>query len=399
VKRSDGRILTTHCGSLPRGQRLVELLSQRDLRQPVDADALASEISRSVDEVVKRQAATGLDVVNDGEHSKTSFSTYVAGRLGGLTPVDTPFGHRGDTRDRLQFPGAYAEMKAMYAARPANISKPGGVGGVREAYACTGPVTYMGQAAVQEDIANLRKSLRGLPVPEAEAFLTALSPSNVAMYHRNEYYPTEEEYLVALADAMHVEYQAIVDAGFVLQIDDPRLATHWDRHPDISVDECRRFIAQCVEVINHALRGIPPDRVRFHTCYSTNVAPRVNDFELRHFVDLMLQINANAYSFEAANPRHEHEWAVWESVSLPTEKVLVPGVVSHCVALVEHPDLVAQRIERFASVVGPERVIASNDCGFATAGAGDEVHPEVAWAKLDALVEGARRASARLFAQ
>jgi 5-methyltetrahydropteroyltriglutamate--homocysteine methyltransferase len=217
------------------------------------------------------------------------------------------------------------------------------------------------------------------------------------MYHRNEYYASEEEYLVALADAMHVEYQAIVDAGFILQIDDPRLATHWDRYPEISVEECRRFVGQCVEVINHSLRGISPDRVRFHTCYSTNVAPRVHDFELRHFVDLMLEIHANAYSFEAANPRHEHEWAVWESVSLPPDKVLVPGVVSHCVALVEHPELVAQRIERFASVVGPERVIASNDCGFATAGAGDEVHPDVAWAKLEALVEGAGRASARLF--
>ena len=230
-----------------------------------------------------------------------------------------------------------------------------------------------------------------------EAFVTALSPSNVALYHRNEFYATEEEYLVALADAMHVEYQAIVDAGFILQIDDPRLATHYDRHPELSVEECRAFIAQCVEIINHALRGIPEDRVRFHTCYSTNVAPRVHDFELRHFVDLMLHIRAQAYSFEASNPRHEHEWQVWETVSLPPEKILVPGVVSHCITLVEHPDLVAQRIARFAGVVGRERVIASNDCGFATAGAGDEVHPDVAWAKLEALTEGARRASAQLW--
>jgi 5-methyltetrahydropteroyltriglutamate--homocysteine methyltransferase len=196
---------------------------------------------------------------------------------------------------------------------------------------------------------------------------------------------------------MHVEYQVIVDAGFILQIDDPRLATHYDRHPEASLEDCRRVIGLWVEVINHALRGIPEDRVRFHTCYSTNVAPRVHDLELRHFVDLMLQIHAGAYSFEAANPRHEHEWLVWESVRLPEDKLLIPGVVSHCVALVEHPDLVAQRIERFASVVGAQRVIASNDCGFATAGAGDEVHPDVAWAKLDALTEGARRASARLF--
>jgi 5-methyltetrahydropteroyltriglutamate--homocysteine methyltransferase len=345
---------------------------------------------------VQRQAALGLDVVTDGEHSKTSFSSYVAGRLGGLTPLHTQSGHRGDTRDNLQFPGVYAEQVAMYNARPSNLARPGGTGGVREAYACTGPITYTGQAQVQADIANLRSALQG--VQAEEGFLTALSPSNVALYHRNEYYATEEEYLVALADAMHEEYQAIVDAGFVLQIDDPRLATHYDRHPELSIEECRAFVALCVEVINHALRGIPADRVRFHTCYSTNVAPRVYDFELRHFIDLMLQIRANAYSFEAANPRHEHEWAVWQTVSLPDDKVLIPGVVSHCITLVEHPELVAQRIARYADVVGRERVLASNDCGFATAGAGDEVHPDVAWAKLEALVEGARLASSRLWA-
>ena len=196
---------------------------------------------------------------------------------------------------------------------------------------------------------------------------------------------------------MHVEYQAIVDAGFILQIDDPRLTTHYDRHPELSVDECRAFIAQCVDVINHALKGIPAERVRFHTCCSTNVAPRVHDFELRHFVDLMLRIHAQAYSFEASNPRHEHEWQVWETVQVPADKILMPCVVSHCITLVEHPDLVAQRIARFAGVVGREQVIASNDCGFATAGAGDEVHPDVAWAKLEALSEGAGRASAQLW--
>jgi 5-methyltetrahydropteroyltriglutamate--homocysteine methyltransferase len=345
--------------------------------------------------VVKRQVGCGLDVVNDGEHSKSSFSSYVALRLGGLTPLHTQSGFRGDTRDTLEFPDVYAEMKAMYAARPSNALRRGGAGGVREAYACTAPITYTGQAYVQEDIANLREALANFTVEEA--FLTALSPSNVALYHRNDFYTTEEEYLFAIADAMREEYRAIVDAGLLLQIDDPRLATHYDRHPGLTVEECRKFIGLCVEVINHALKGIPEDRVRFHTCYSTNVAPRVHDLELRHFVDLMLQIRAGAYSFEAANPRHEHEWQVWENVTLPADKVLVPGVVSHCVALVEHPDLVAQRIARFASVVGRERVIASNDCGFATAGAGDEVHPDVAWAKLDALVEGARRASAVLF--
>jgi 5-methyltetrahydropteroyltriglutamate--homocysteine methyltransferase len=395
VKRSDNRILTTHCGSLPRAPRLVEVLAARDLDQPQDTDTLRNEIRRAVTDVVHGQSACGLDIINDGEQSKSSFSSYVALRLGGLTPLHTQSGYQGDTRDRLQFADVYAEMKAMYSARPSNISRPGGVGGVREAYACTASITYTGQTYVQEDIANLRAALDGLH--HEEAFITALSPSNVALYHRNDFYKTEEEYLFALADAMHEEYQAIVNAGFVLQIDDPRLATHYDRHPQLSVEECRKFIAQCVDVINHSLRGIPPDRVRFHTCYSTNVGPRVHDLELRHFVDLILQIRAGAYSFEAANPRHEHEWQVWEDVVLPADKVLVPGVVSHCITLVEHPDLVAQRIARFASVVGRERVIASNDCGFATAGAGDEVHPDVAWAKLTAMVEGARRASVNLF--
>ncbi|MBV9577441.1 MAG: cobalamin-independent methionine synthase II family protein [Chloroflexi bacterium] len=392
MKRSTERILTTHCGSLPRPERLVELLAARDSDQPVNATELADTIRMCVEASVKRQVAIGLDVVGDGEQSKSSFSSYVAQRLGGLTPLHTASGFRGETRDTLQFADVYAEQKVMYAARPSNQRRPGGTGGVRLAYACTGPITYIGQDRVAEDINNLRAALQG--VQSEEAFMTALSPSNVALYHRNEFYSSEEEYLVAIADAMHVEYQAIVDAGFILVIDDPRLATHYDRHPDISLEECRGFIAQCVEIINHALRGISEDRVRFHTCYSTNVAPRVHDLELRHFVDLMLNIRAQAYSFEASNPRHEHEWQVWETVRLPPDKLLVPGVVSHCITLVEHPDLVAQRIARYASVVGRERVVASNDCGFATAGAGDEVHPDVAWAKLEALTEGARRASA-----
>ena len=196
---------------------------------------------------------------------------------------------------------------------------------------------------------------------------------------------------------MRVEYKAIVDAGFLLQIDDPRMATHYNRTPDASIEDCRKFIALRVEAVNHALRGIPEDRVRFHTCYSVNIAPRVHDFELKHFVDLMLQIRAGAYLIEAANPRHEHEWQVWQDVKLPDGKLLIPGVVSHCIHLVEHPELVAQRIVRFAEVVGRERVIAGTDCGFGTSGAGDEVHPDVAWAKLQALVEGARIASRQLW--
>jgi 5-methyltetrahydropteroyltriglutamate--homocysteine methyltransferase len=254
----------------------------------------------------------------------------------------------------------------------------------------------VGHDEVAADIANLKAALAG--VKAEEAFITAISPSNLELYYENRYYASDEEYLAALAEAMREEYKAIVDAGFLLQIDDPRMATHYNRTPRASIEDCRKFIAVRVEAVNHALRGIPEDRVRFHTCYSVNIAPRVHDFELRHFVDLMLQVRAGAYVIEAANPRHEHEWQVWEDTRLPDGKLLVPGVVSHCIHLVEHPELVAQRIARFASVVGRERVIAGTDCGFGTSGAGDEVHPDVAWAKLAALVEGARIASGRLWA-
>jgi len=204
-------------------------------------------------------------------------------------------------------------------------------------------------------------------------------------------------YSTCIASARAVRYKAIVDAGFVLQIDDPRMATHYNRTPGASIKDCRKFIALRVEAVNHALRGIAADRVRFHTCYSVNIAPRVHDFELRHFVDLMLKVNATAYVIEAANPRHEHEWELWKDVGLPEDKILIPGVVSHAIHLVEHPELVAQRIARFAGVVGRERVIAGTDCGFGTSGAGDEVHPDVAWAKLAALVEGARLAGKALY--
>jgi 5-methyltetrahydropteroyltriglutamate--homocysteine methyltransferase len=264
-----------------------------------------------------------------------------------------------------------------------------------KAQVCAGPIAYVGQQELATDIENFKRALNG--VAAEEAFMTAISPSNLELYYENRYYASQEEYLAALAEAMRVEYKAIVDAGLLLQIDDPRMATHYNRATDASIEDCRRFIALRVEAVNHALRGIPPDRVRFHTCYSVNIAPRVHDFELKHFIDLMLRVNASAYLIEAANPRHEHEWAVWQDVKLPDDKILVPGVVSHCVHLVEHPELVAQRIVRFAEVVGRERVIAGTDCGFGTSGAGDEVHPEVAWAKLRALVEGARIASRRLW--
>lgn len=390
MRASTNRILTSHVGSLPRTPELYARLQAKEACEGRD-DLLAGDIKSSVAAIVKRQLDTGIDVIDDGEHSKSSWNNYAASRLEGFSAIDAPFGHTGKTRDSMAFGPVYDENKAMYAARPLRLAMPRR----RRVFACTEPVRYRGHDEVATDIANLKSAI-GTGAP-ADVFMTALSPSNVALYYPNRYYARDEDYYVALADAMHVEYKAIVDAGFIVQVDDPRIATHYDRHPELSVEDCRRFIAAQVEIINHSLRGIPQERVRFHTCYSTNVAPRMHDLELRHYVDLMLRINAGGYSFEAANPRHEHEWQVWEEVVLPEGKVLIPGVVSHCVSLVEHPDLVAQRIARFARLVGRQRVIASNDCGFASSGAGDEVHPLVAWAKLEALVEGARRTSRALW--
>jgi 5-methyltetrahydropteroyltriglutamate--homocysteine methyltransferase len=394
MKRSERRILTTHTGSLPRPPDLVEALNAKELGRTFEVHALDKRVSRAVREVAQRQTETGLDVINDGEHSKVSWMAYARTRLSGLEEIDSPVRFRGATRDSLAFPAAYEDMKVMLAGRSSAIVAKRTVR--PKAWVCTGPIAYVGQQELRADIDNLKAALDG--VKAEEAFLTAISPSNLELYYENQFYRTAEEYLTALADAMHVEYRAIVDAGFILQIDDPRMATHYNRTPNASIEECRKFMALRVEAVNHALRGIPEDRVRFHTCYSVNIAPRVFDFELKHFVDLMLKIRAGAYAIEAANPRHEHEWELWRDVALPDGKILIPGAVSHCVHLVEHPELVAQRLTRFASVVGREQVIAGTDCGFGTSGAGDEIHPDVAWAKPRSLIEGAEIASRRLWA-
>ena len=393
MKQSLDRILTTHTGSLPRPSDLVAALNAKELGEAFDPAALDARVRRAIAEIAKRQADTGLDVINDGEHSKVSWMAYARGRLSGLEEIDSPVRFRGATRDSEAFAAAYEDMRLMLAGRSGALVAKRTVR--PKAFICSGPIAYVGQDELRADIDNLKTALRGAKAEEA--FVTAISPSNLELYYENHHYASAEEYLTALADAMHVEYKAIVDAGFLLQIDDPRLATHYNRTPGASIADCRKFMALRVEAVNYALRGIAPDRVRFHTCYSVNIAPRVHDFELKHFVDLMLDINAGAYAIEAANPRHEHEWEIWRDVKLPDGKLLIPGVVSHCIHLVEHPELVAQRILRFASVVGRERLIAGTDCGFGTSGAGDEVHPDVAWAKLAALVEGARIASGRLW--
>ncbi|MFL6796846.1 MAG: cobalamin-independent methionine synthase II family protein [Xanthobacteraceae bacterium] len=392
MKRSTERILTSHCGSLPRPPALLAALYAKDAGDAYDAAALARGVRSSVKSVVRKQVDTGIDVLNDGEHSKSSFAHYARTRLGGIERRDEPPRYLvTPTRDALAFPSVYDEMRVMYAARADKLGRPRGM----RAMVCSGPLRYIGHEDLKTDLENLKEATAGLDM--ADAFITAISPTSLEMYMPNEFYRSQEEYLTAAADAIAEEYRAIVDAGFILQIDDPRLITYYNRSPGLSAEENRKFIAVRVEVLNYALRGIAEERVRFHTCYSVNVAPRVHDLELKHYIDLLLRIKAQTYSFEAANPRHEHEWKVWQEVGVPEGKVLMPGVVSHCVYQVEHPELVAQRIERFAQVAGRENVIAANDCGFATASAGDEVHPDVAWAKLAALVEGAEMATRRLW--
>jgi 5-methyltetrahydropteroyltriglutamate--homocysteine methyltransferase len=260
---------------------------------------------------------------------------------------------------------------------------------------CTGPISYKGHAHVQADIANLKAALGARRV--TDAFMPAISPTSVEDWQRNRYYKTQEEFLFAIAEAMHEEYKAIVDAGFILQIDDPHVATYYVIRSDLSVEQVRKWAEVRIEALNHALRDLPRDRVRWHTCYGINIGPRVHDLELKHFVDVMLKIRAGAYSFEAANPRHEHEWRVWETVKLPDGAVLIPGTITQSTVLVEHPELVAERIVRFANVVGRENVIAGADCGFATFAGSTEIHPSVVWAKVDALVEGARIATKQLW--
>jgi len=391
MKSSTQRILTSHVGSLPRPDDVLRLIFPKETGQPYDREAQARGMRNAVNDIVRRQSAIGIDIVNDGEQTKSNFIAYVRTRLGGFEIIEPTKRATDVTRDALAFPGFYEERAKETAVRRAN--RPLQIPSLR--MRCVGPVTYIGHEDLKADIAYLKAA--AVASPAEEVFMTAISPSNLEHSHINEYYSTGEEYLAALSEAMRVEYKAIVDAGFILQIDDPRLATHYDRTPGASIEDCRKFMAQKIEALNHALRGIPEDRVRFHTCYSTNVAPRAHDLELKHYVDLMLQIRAAAYSFEAANPRHEHEWQVWEDVKLPPGKMIMPGVVSHCVTLVEHPELIAQRIVRYANAVGRENVIAGNDCGFATSAVLDEVHPEIAWAKLQALTEGAALASKQLW--
>ncbi len=387
MKRSTDRILTTHVGSLARPPRQLELLFAKERGEAYDVDEFERSTREAVDAIVAAQVEAGIDIVCDGEQSKSSFLTYIAERLEGFSPrEDIGEDLWVDSRETLAFPEFYEAQRrerAELVARPVRL-------------ACTAPVRYAGHDVLQRDIANV------LAAAEAhgatEVFMTAVSPSDVEGQQPNQYYGSEEEYLFAIADAMREEYRAIIEAGLILQIDDPRLLTYYISHPELSVDDCRKWAELRVEALNHALRDLPEERIRFHTCYGINIGPRVHEMNLSDIVDIMLQVNAGAYSFEAGNPRHEHEWEVWKQVRLPEGKTLIPGVISHSTPLVEHPELIKQRLLRFASVVGRENVIGGSDCGFASfAAAEQEIHPSIVWAKFRNLAEGARRASAELW--
>ena len=396
MKTSTDRILTTHVGSIPRPDSIRELLRARLDGQAVDPEALAARVKDAVANVVGKQVECGIDVVSDGEMSKTSFIAYTDERLTGFTsmrpddanvPASNTSGswaRRLDTRREWR---AFREYYETYLPAAMPPSAPPTV--------CTGPISYKGEALLKRDLQNFKAALDAAGV--TEAFVPAIAPGMVGR-DQNRYYPTEEAYRFALADALKTEYRAIVDAGFILQIDDPGLGETWDMIiPAPTLAEYRTMQATNIEALNHALAGIPEDRVRYHLCWGSWQGPHEGDLALKDIVDLVLQVRAQAYSVEAATPRHSYEWRIWKDVKLPEGKILIPGVIAHTTAVVEHPETVAERIMNFASVVGRERVIAGADCGFAQGALYQRQHPTVMWAKFRALAQGAELASGRLW--
>jgi len=383
MQRSTDRILTTHAGSLPRPLDLLQMMRAKSRGEPIDERALAARVRSAVAEIVRKQVDLGIDVIDDGELGKPSFVTYVRDRLAGLEPLGARPNVWLQSREALTFPDFY---KAQEAASPRARQVQMG---------CTGPLTYKGKKELEADLDNLKRALKGVAV--ADVFVPCISPANIEDWNDNKYYKSDEEYLFAIADAMNVEYKAITDAGFLVQIDDPRLSSYYLMNPSLTIEQVRKWAELRVAALNHALRNIPAEKIRYHTCYSINMGPRVHDLEVRHLLDIILKIRAGAFSFEASNPRHEHEWSVWKSAKLPDGAILIPGVITHSSVLVEHPELVAQRIVRYANFMGRENVIAGTDCGFATFAGSDEVHPSIVWAKFEALVKGAQLASKQLW--
>jgi 5-methyltetrahydropteroyltriglutamate--homocysteine methyltransferase len=380
---SSERILTTHVGSLPRPHDLLDMMKAKLSGGEYDPAAYDARVRRAVEDCVRQQAACGLDVLADGEMSKPGFFVYVRERLAGFEARPGK-GRMPFAAERNAFPEYYEDYfrRAMF----------GGAVAPSAPMFCVGPVRYIGEEILRKDLDNLKAALAR--VPNVEAFMPSVAPSGVG---QNDYYKSEEEYLFAVAKALAVEYRAIVDAGFLVQIDDPFLADLFVE-PDLDDAEKARKASLYVEAVNHALRGIPPERVRFHTCYGINEGPRIHEASLYDLIDYMLRLEAGAYSFEAANCRHEHEYHLWETVKLPDGKMIIPGVITHASNIVEHPELIAERITRFAKLVGRENVLPAADCGFSSqASYKTEVHPKVVWEKFKALAEGARVASEQLW--
>ena len=392
MRRSVGRILTTHVGSLIRPPALLEFIRGRSRGEPYDERAYERCLAESVAAIVEEQKRVGIDVPSDGEFGKNiSWSQYALERLSGFArrPVERSANPFARGADRARFAGFYAELDAAEGP-PATAGATGALA------VCVAPIEYTGQAQLRRDIANFRAALAAAGVEEG--FLPVAAPASVIPDRRNEYYASDEECLHAIARAMRVEYRAIVDAGLLLQLDDARFAVTYDRMvPPASFADYRRWVAMHVEVLNAALEGIPEERVRYHVCWGSWPGPHTTDVPLKDVVDLILRVKAGAYLIESANPRHEHEWRVWESAKLPPGRVLVPGVISHATNVVEHPELVAERLVRLARLVGRENLMAGTDCGFAQGPFHRRVHPSIMWAKLEALVEGARIASKQLF--
>jgi 5-methyltetrahydropteroyltriglutamate--homocysteine methyltransferase len=387
MKRSTDRILTTHVGSLIRPKELQDFLRLKQSGKSYDQTAYDACLTRSVADIVKQQAAAGIDVVSDGEFGKSiSWSQYVLERLSGFErrPIkaeSNPF-KRG--ADRTKFAEFYAELDAADGVATTSNS------------VCVGPIKYTGQAELQRDIDNFKAALKAVNVEEA--FLPVAAPASVIPDRKNEYYKNDDEMLAAIGEAMRTEYRMIVDAGFLLQLDDARNAVTYDRMvPPASFADYRNWLDRQVEVINFAIEGIPADRIRYHVCWGSWPGPHTSDVPLKDIVDLILKVKVGAYVIEGANPRHEHEWKVWKDAKLGAGQLLIPGVISHATNVVEHPELVAERIVRLANIVGRESVIAGTDCGFAQGPFHRRVHPSIMWAKLEALAEGARLASKELW--
>jgi len=382
MQRSDERILTTHVGSIVRPKSMLDLASFRS-GPPKDPVQYGQVVRAAVEDVVRHQVAAGIDIVNDGEYGKSSWANYVLGRISGFETrpgKPSPLDWLG--RDRERFPEV---VEKELGITPTSIV----------AYVCTSPIEYREVADVQRDAANLQAALSGTRA--TEGFITAVAPASAVFNGVNEFYSSERDYIFALAEALRQEYLQIVKAGFVVQVDDAVLANMYDHLVQQSPQHYRRWAELRVEALNHALRDIPPERVRYHVCFGSWHLPHTSDAPLEEIVDLILNVRAGAYSLEAANPRHEHEWRVWQKVKLPEGKILIPGVITHHIMTVEHPQVIADRIVRYAKIVGRENVIAGADCGFAQVDHLQRVHPTVMWAKFESLAAGARLATKELW--